>query len=334
MNVLFVYSNIICACTKKCCTELSKALKRYANTDVIYYAELNNDIIKDYDIVILQRIGVGKTIEENFKQQIFKIIDTNKNTKFIYMIDDLILDTQDGLPKKLAEKCDGLICFNELLRDYFSQYNNNIYTLHTFIDIELYDSVEKYNFNKFTVVWASTAGLGINLINQIIDLKANCGIDFDLIALGTRSTLLKHDNNISIYPIIPEEEMISIIKGADLLLNPMTPDQFINDAITKIYNSDVNDFLNSKSEVKYAISGMCKTCLLTTGQRAYKRCIKNGVNGFILSDNPNEWISLIEYLYYNDEYKNKIALNAYNNVKQEYDILLVANKLYKILGEI
>ena len=57
MKILFVYSNKTCGCTKKYTFELARGMKKYVNTKVIYYTELTSDIVKEFDVIILQRLG-------------------------------------------------------------------------------------------------------------------------------------------------------------------------------------------------------------------------------------------------------------------------------------
>lgn len=334
MKILFVYSTINCICTTKCCYELAKALKKYSTTKVISYKELSSNIIEKFDIIVFQRIGDGTIISKEDKGNIIKIVKENKTKKFIYLVDDLIVESQGGLPKELAAISDAVMCSSNTLCNNFMKYNKHVFRFHTFIDSNFYDSIKKNAYKKFTISWVSSGGLGIDIINEIIDKMQSINIDFNLIAIGGQSYKLKKSDRLRCYNIVSESKMIELIKGSDILLNPMTTNNRVNNIIKLVYKADINEFLNSKAEIKYLTAGMCKSCLITSKIECYAEAINNGVNGFILSDNAEEWIDLIVKLYYNKDYLNRIIENAYKDVKERYDINIIAKDLYNKLAEI
>ena len=74
MKILFVYSNKTCGCTKKYTFELARGMKKYVNTKVIYYTELTSDIVKEFDVIILQRLGTITIIDKDEVNNIIDII--------------------------------------------------------------------------------------------------------------------------------------------------------------------------------------------------------------------------------------------------------------------
>lgn len=332
--ILFVYSNIGCSCTRKCSFELVDALKKYTEVTNIYFKDLNRESVKKYDVIILQRVGTAGNVSDFDAEEIIEIIKENKNKKkFIYMIDDLIINARDELPKRFIENCDAVMCTSVTLKKNIQLYNKNVYLFHTFIDFDMYQKIPKCKYNEFTLVWASTGGLGKDIINKIILAKDRIGSNIKLIIIGGKSEEFKNINFVETYPIISEKELIKVIKGADILLNPMT----ISDEIERFIRSfeyNVEDFLNCKSEIKYAIAGATQTCLLTSPKESYIKAIEDGVNGFIIKDDPEMWIEKIKYLYKNRSIKNQVAMNAYNDVKNEYTEDKVAQDVYEILNEI
>lgn len=335
MRALFVYSNITCACTRKCCFELSEALNRYIPTDTIYFNEFNREIIDDYDIVIFQRVGTAANVQEEDKKEILSIIEENKQIKkFAYLIDDLVLDAQGGTPKRFIQSCNAAICTSRTLERYVKKYNENVYIFHTFIEFDLYESVPFTEYDKFTLVWVSTGGLGKDIIREIINNRDSMGMDFNLIAIGGHTKEFEEVKNVETYPILSEYEMIEKIKGADILLNPMSVSEDIEPTLRVLSNGNITDFLNCKSEVKYAIAGAAQICLLTSPIENYSKVVKNMENGVIINDDPEEWIKMIEYLFENREIINRIKINAYNEVKNEYTKEVVAKEFYEIINEI
>lgn len=335
MRVLMVYSNVICACTRKCCFELSEGLKRYCDIDVMYYKELNDETIKKYDVIIFQRLGTAALITQDEKCNIYNLIDRNKNNKkFIYFIDDLILESQGGMPKILTSKCDAAICSSKTLASYLKKYNNNVYIIHTFGDIDFWESIKGSIYNKFTMIWASTGGLGKSIIKGILSKRNELGFEFQLIAIGKGASEFNNIKNVITYPILTEKRMMEIIKGSNILLNPMNNNDETKKIIKTVFTGESIDFLNSKSEIKYAIAGVAKTCLLTSPVENYLKVIKNRENGIIISDNIDDWIKEIKFVYYNSDVVKEITQKAYENVKNNYTIDAVAKSFIHILEEI
>lgn len=335
MKILFVYSNTTCGCTKKYTFELARGMKKYINTKIIYYTELTNDIVKDFDVIILQRLGTINIINNDEVDNIIDIIEKNKNSKkFIYIMDDLVLESQNGLPIKFINHCTDVLCTSKTLAKYIKKYNDNVHVFHTFIDVESFDNIKQIKSEKFTLVWASTGALGSNIIEGIVENKEAFKFDFDLIVIGGMYGQFNNSKWIKSYPILKEEEMISLIKGADILLNPLTLSEKNIEAIKYRCKEPLNDFLNSKSEVKYAIAGICKTCILSSKTESFYKVIKNGVNGFILDNNVDDWIKCIQYLYYHKDELNKIIQNSYNEVKDEYSIDRGARQVLDIINSI
>ena len=81
MKILFVYSNKTCGCTKKYTFELARGMKKYVNTKVIYYTELTSDIVKEFDVIILQRLGTITIIDKDEVNNIIDIIEKTNNHK-------------------------------------------------------------------------------------------------------------------------------------------------------------------------------------------------------------------------------------------------------------
>ena len=158
--------------------------------------------------------------------------------------------------------------------------------------------------------------------------------DFDLIVIGGIYGQFRNEKWIKSYPILREDEMIKLIKSADILLNPLTLSEKNIEAIKYRCKEPLNDFLNSKSEVKYTIAGICKACILSSKTESFYKVIKNGINGFLLDDKIDEWINCIQYLYYHKDELYKITQNAYKEVKSEYSIDNGARQVIDVINDI
>ena len=70
--------------------------------------------------------------------------------------------------------------------------------------------------------------------------------DFDLIVIGGMYGQFRNEKWIKSYPILKEDEMIKLIKSADILLNPLTLSEKNIEAIKYRCKEPLNDFLNSQ----------------------------------------------------------------------------------------
>lgn len=78
----------------------------------------------------------------------------------------------------------------------------------------------------------------------------------------------------------------------------------------------VNDFTNSKSELKYFEAGVVETTTIASPTYSFMRAIKDGENGFLAI--PGEWYEKLEYLYEHREGSEKIAGRARKDALENY----------------
>ena len=337
MRVLFVYSDINCSCTKKTCFQLSVALSKYIETKVLDYKNLTEDIIKKYEIVIFQRLGAnGVIIKSDEKQFILNIINKYKNEKkFVYLIDDLLIEDQNGFPKELIKNCNVAMCTNKATKEKLKLYNDKVYVFRTFVDMSLADSIPFNKFDEFTMAWVSTGGLGTNIVIDIVKEMNKLNKKYRLIAMGGGAKEVSGLQNVEIYSIIPTEDMIRKIKGVDILLNPMSISEKTRFNIEKRSKFSAEEFLNCKSEIKYAIAGLANACLISSSYvDSYKYVINNWKDAIMVNDVSNEWINTIKYLYDHNDIMQQIADRCSSRVKMEYDINVVVKDVINILSEI
>ena len=133
-------------------------MKKYVNTKVIYYTELTSDIVKEFDVIILQRLGTITIIDKDEVNNIIDIIETNKNIKkFIYIMDayeDLSEDKKKNRYnplKQISEKEDYEERMVQILRMMIAESTARFEQLPCLVDVDilrniLYDGVwNRYN---------------------------------------------------------------------------------------------------------------------------------------------------------------------------------------------
>ena len=78
----------------------------------------------------------------------------------------------------------------------------------------------------------------------------------------------------------------------------------------------VNDFTNSKSELKFFEAAAVETTTIASSSYTFKRVIEDGKNGFLAQ--LGEWYDKLEYLYNNSEKNQEVAKAARKYALENY----------------
>lgn len=331
MRILFIYSDPQCGCTKKCCFELAKGIQKYEETTILLYDKLEESHILSHDIIVFQRLGGnGVRLPKEYCDKIFTLIHKYKcYKKFVYLLDDLVVKDQNCLPERFMRVCNAVICLNESLKKHLIKYNKNVKVIRTFVDVESLEKVPYESTEGFHIVCPSSGGLGIGMIKSIIPIIRK---DFDIqfTCIGKNSDLFENMDGVTNYPIVPFEQLISILKPADILLNPAIPDDELKKILEYRSGETAETFLDCKSEIKYVLAGMTDTVIISSKTASYLYAVKNGVNGLLVEDSIDEWVDAVKLLCLNDELREKIIINAYEDVMKNYTLDFASQKIIKI----
>lgn len=96
----------------------------------------------------------------------------------------------------------------------------------------------------------------------------------------------------------------------------------------------VNLFNEVKSELKIIEAGMKKKCLIAQDFGIYKDIIKDGENGILVSDNKDGWYKAIRKVIQEPEYREMLANNLHEYVKEKYELKNVTFERAKSYKEI
>ncbi|GMQ60752.1 hypothetical protein AN1V17_51550 [Vallitalea sediminicola] len=337
MNILFIYSNKDDPCTRKCSFELSKGLRKLGeSSSEIYYKEINEDILKKNDIIIFQRLGangilISQKDEEVIIQLIRKYYDSKK---FIYMIDDLVIEEQNGLPKKFLKECHAAICYNEPMKQNISLYSKKTYVLRTFVDMDVIKNIRKNDYNGFYISWVSTGAIGKKLILNIINRINQERLNIKFITMSG-SSFLSGVENVNSHRYVPFSKMIYLLNGTQILLNPVTiQDKYYKEKMEKRTKKSINHFLNCKTEIKYALAGATRNAIISSKTAPFLYAINNKKNGVLVNDTVEEWVNAIKQLYENDKLREQMIINAYNDVNEHYNLEYAAKKIVEIFKDV
>lgn len=336
MKILFVYSDMQCSCTIKCCFELAQAMQVYETVTVIHLNQVAEQLINQYDYIILQRIGANRIIiKEEEKTKLLQLIARTKHSvKWIYMIDDLVLEDQGGLPKVLIAACHGVLCSSDVMKTIIQKINPNVGVFHTFVDLSLIERIPKKTFQKFTVAWLSSGRLGEAVVNYLIEQCHMQRLPIDFICVGGYIKSLKHYPNVDEHTLMPFREMIQLIKGVDVIINPMIAHQSLERQLIKRSNSSITTFLDSKSEIKYAIAGAIEACLVSSPTYNYCKVIQSQYNGVLVEDTPQRWLETIIGLYQDDYATRQMAYRGKEHVARAYTASKAAEHVIRLLAKL
>jgi glycosyltransferase involved in cell wall biosynthesis len=85
----------------------------------------------------------------------------------------------------------------------------------------------------------------------------------------------------------------------------------------------VNYFNEVKSELKIIEAGMKKKVLIAQNFGIYKELLKDGETGILIKDNKDDWYKAIKKVVQDPEYRQMLADNLHNYVKEKYDLKIV-----------
>lgn len=111
---------------------------------------------------------------------------------------------------------------------------------------------------------------------------------------------LVNEGRIVQYPLVNYLELQYMIADVDVNIAPLV----------------INDFTNSKSELKWFEAAIVKTPSICSPTSVYKEMIEDDITGIICED--GEWGAKLMELYDNDEKRYQIAENAYAVCKNKY----------------
>ena len=93
-------------------------------------------------------------------------------------------------------------------------------------------------------------------------------------------------------------------------------------------------FNEVKSELKIIEAGMKKKVLIAQDFGIYKELIQNGVNGILVSDNNKGWYKALREVINNKDYRETLANNLHEFVKEKYDLKNVTAQRLEIYKQL
>lgn len=297
--------------------------------DKIDYDKLTLDMVRFYRGFIFYRCPILPTIEE-----FIKIAKENNKTCF-YDIDDLVFDTEytdkikyvqgleedekklydDGVKRmgKTLDLCEYAIASTDMLQKEMSKHVKEAFINRNVASEEMV----KYSEIALNTVQKDKSKIVIGYLSGTITHND----DFKLIMPSVIKILKKYNNvylkivglldlpeemedikdKVITAPFMDWKELPKLIRSIDINLAPL----------------EEGVFNEAKSENKWTEAALVKIPTIASNVGAFKSQIKNNKTG-ILCSNEKEWEEGLTRLIEDNELRNSIANNAYNEVMNRH----------------
>lgn len=326
-KILFIFNSKNSSSTRKRTFEIVNELKKYTRIEKIHFSKYSILNILKYNIIYLQRIGgLDECVPKLFYFKIFLSKVLNRKLKIVYDLDDLILNSQNNYPTNLINLSNSITCSSNYLKVFLkNKFNKDVYHLPNSIDISRINGLKKQNktSNKIKIVVFSIAGAGLKEFDELLQLLNSGSQKFEGVFYTNECSSYTSINHIKVMSVVTFDEMIKILYDSSFALNyDRHPYSYICKLKSK-YNlgdDEVNDFVLSKSPLKYFNAAVTNTIFLTTKYpMAYSDVVREGYNGFYFS-NVKEAYKKIIYLCENKDLYNDTIQNAKLDVESNHTL--------------
>lgn len=211
------------------------------------------------------------------------------------------------------------------LRNIYKSYirDMRIEVMPNCIDFGIWDNLKNNNGNKkIRIGWAGGGAhkLDLAIINKVIPIILNKYKNVEFMIFGgmpdymqTTDRILHHSQwyGIDKYP----EELAKL--GFDIALAPLKD----------------NEFNRCKSNLRWLEMSALKIPTICSNVEPFKKSVKDGSTGFLVNT-ADEWVEALSFLIDHANKRKEIGCNAYNVVKDQFNVEKLAKRYYKLLEEI
>ncbi|MBQ3469150.1 MAG: glycosyltransferase [Bacilli bacterium] len=297
--------------------------------DKIYYTDLKLDNLRYYRGFVFYRCPIIPEVE-NF----IKVAKENNKTIF-YDIDDLVFDVKDTNKLKVVQ---------EMSKEERDLYNDGVLRMGKTLDLCEYGiaSTERLQTEMgkhLKEVFVNRNVASEEMIKYSEEALKNTERDKDKVVLGYLSGTITHNDDFKM--IMPS--IIDVLKKYDnvylkivgLLDLPKEMEEVKDKVLTSpfvdwkelpklIRSIDINlapledsIFNEAKSENKWTEAALVKIPTIASNVGAFKQVIEDGITG-VLCSNKKDWDQGLERLISDQEYREEIANNAYQEVTEKH----------------
>lgn len=303
---------------------IQEALVRSKTWQIKYYTKKNikSCIFNDASLVIIER----QTAKDNTLPRLISQLH-KKHIKVIFDLDDLVFDYHD-LPvlyqttrdknylywiayffylRRVARRVDGFLTTNDFLAKKLKvSFNKPVAIIPNSLNSAQIRASEKAikkpfkNPKTFSLGYFSGspthakdfASIESELIKFLTDHPDSTLTVVGFMQFSTSFRELLDSGRVIFEPPVDYLELQAKIAQVNVNLVPLI----------------INDFTDSKSELKFFESAISETITIASPAYAFKRAIKDGETGFLAK--PGEWYKKLEFIYQNPDITRRIAKNA------------------------
>lgn len=237
-------------------------------------------------------------------------------------VDDAIWLNRSGLGPKIARACDGIICGNSFLAEYFSKWNPQIFILPTAIDTDRFSPTKKMtNDNKsdkkIVIVWSGTSS-GFPFLYSIEETLNKVLMDCDNVYLRIISDSKPHFAGI-------RPSSIEFLKW-----NPSIEASGIQTADIGIMPLWDNPWTRGKCSFKMLTYMACGLPVIASPVGMNREVLGKAELG-LGPNNLEQWADALSFLIVSEDIRKRMGANGRQVVNKEYSISAVAPRLAGII---
>ena len=332
--------------------------------DILYNKEKFLQVM-DADVFLLQRV-IGKSfltkihevIKANSRRGVL-IIDHDDNvfqvsplsnhysdygTKEIKIVNNgqLVYEWKDGVNLNIKknqqrldeikwslENCNMMTVTTDILADAFRPYCENIRVLPNCVDMKAWQKLPliRPNPEEIRLYWSGghSHWEDLFMVKNVLIETARKHKNVKIVISGWKPVGMEED-----YP----KDQFEFRPWSDTTAYPYTT--AIADPDIAIIPLVDNEFNRCKSAIKWIEMAALKVPAVTSMVSPYKELIDlkedNGI--FIENNDPNAWLKGIDLLINDAELRKKIGQNAYDTVKEHFDINTQYHQWFNAYGEV
>ena len=332
-NVLCIYENKIA--TVKILENQFNEMKRYlsgSNFSFRNVLNINKRILLENDILIMIRPN-HKIFEKIAKK-------AQKNGLIIiYYTDDDLMNLPKGLPDipwrkrgmyESLKYADVIMSPNRYLCEKYASLCGTVrkVILNTTVEKkEVNNYLDNYSRNKrLKFLYAASASHAVLFDNNIKPILANLDkkygdeIEFAFIGVHPELNTSKYHFPITFYDFLPLNDYRNLVKSErfDIGLAPLNIDDFSK---CKYFNKFI----------EYTMSGIVG---VYTNTEPYTLIVEQGINGFLVDNQPQEWLKTLSYVIENRDIIGKCRKNAHDFLISKFNSKTISNELINQLPEL
>lgn len=288
-------------------------------------------------------------IEMTYSPDFIKELKKN-DVKIIYELDDLM----EKVPKThyaykdmnwwrkfltywCLNRVDAITCTSEVLKNRYKWFNQNIYVLPNYFDLDFWHKPYlPNNSDQIRLIWAggNSHKIDLQFIEPVIEkiLKKYPNVKFVCCGYGGTSSpdkWVNYNYGEQLFKNLPPKQY-EFSLGAPMEVWPSKLNSLRGDiAIAPVVEEP---FAKCKSECKFGEYSLNKMAGVYS-DFLYKS-VKDGTTGLRAGENEEDWFNKISYLIENEQERKKIAENAYNWVINKWDFKKHAPRWERLYNKI